>query len=677
MSKIIGDNYSYGGKQPNFVRDQFLTKALMDAFDKDFLDDGHQSFCVGDRKHYYWDDQLKKWVDPFANHESRISDLETTVGNMTDEGGGGSGGIDVEWGEASNINDYTATGSYRISGIRLSNSDNLPLNNAGENASIAARLIVTESPEGTTTYRSIIGQTLFLSNAEGHETKVYTRSAIKTSEDGGVSYKVTWENWNVCQGMEEVGQTTSYDTYTDNGMYSGVNTSSLETFVVITINDYALATQAGSPRHVAQLKYSVTVSGDVNIEKRVGTGNETIEWSQWTSIASTTSGVMESIGHSTLMDKRNGGSLVPGKFYRINDYETFTSQQETTTIGIPFNVVVMATSTTTLSEEAFALPSASHPNYFTAKEISAWKLLYCLDNDTTRFQWAHMSGKGVIYYMRDGHNNEAWYDFKSIKFLRSDYAEGLWNIFGFTEPQYFYTFSRVEEGRIIDDSLCTGTYPCTDNHLGHSTGTSSNPVPCLNNTIFIGNGTFNNVIGDGHANNTFGKGTYNNVIEHSFKGNALAESFQNNKIGYAFQNNVAKSSFYDNNVDQKCQQNTFAGRFQGCTLKSGVSGNTFGYTLCCEFGAYFTENKFALNSDGLGIRYCVFGGDNHKTTNYPSAMKNIKIDACTFSDSVTLSNTLADVIVNDGGEEIAVYKNPSGGVETYRKSVIDGGGAAS
>ena len=47
--------------------------------------------------------------------------------------------------------------------------------------------------------------------------------------------------------------------------------------------------------------------------------------------------------------------------------------------------------------------------------LSAWELKYCLDNDTSRFEWANeIDGMGVIYYMKDEWGNEAPYDFKNI-----------------------------------------------------------------------------------------------------------------------------------------------------------------------------------------------------------------------------------------------------------------------
>lgn len=181
------------------------------------------------------------------------------------------------------LNSYRTPGTYRFNAIRNNNFANLPINNNNPDASITGELVVYSSVEGTNTYRSIIGQVLFLSNAEGHETKIYTRSANKTSKDRGVTYEVTWGDWYVCQGMKEVGVVSSYDSFTDNGMYSGVynNNDVIETFVVITINDYAVKNQLNVPKSVSQLKYALNaLNNKSELSIRVG-GGQTFTWSDW------------------------------------------------------------------------------------------------------------------------------------------------------------------------------------------------------------------------------------------------------------------------------------------------------------------------------------------------------------------------------------------------------------
>ena len=194
----------------------------------------------------------------------------------------------IAWGASSNMNNFTTAGVYNIKGERTNANDNLPITNIGENATIAARLIVTVTPEGATTYRHSVGQTLILSNAEGKETKVYTRNGNRTSSDGGVTYTVTWGEWANLQTNVNVGQVTSLDSFIDNGIYSGVwvnNAARVETFVMIVINNYAASTQAGVPKSITQFKHSIAVGGSMPIyETRVGISEN--DWQPWEEIAS-------------------------------------------------------------------------------------------------------------------------------------------------------------------------------------------------------------------------------------------------------------------------------------------------------------------------------------------------------------------------------------------------------
>lgn len=217
----------------------------------------------------------------------------------------------VTWDSNSDMDDYTTAGVYDIEGTRESLYDSLPIANIGENATIAARLIVTVTPEGATTYRHSIGQTLILSNAEGKETKVYTRNGNRTIPTGGASYTITWSNWKCLQGMVEYGIVTDeyswgitesptgnapgfgMHDFIENGMYSGVYTDDytlqsptfVETFVLVVINDYAVSSQAGTPRRISQLKYATdTLTGQCTVKKRVGTGGDSISWGDWEEI---------------------------------------------------------------------------------------------------------------------------------------------------------------------------------------------------------------------------------------------------------------------------------------------------------------------------------------------------------------------------------------------------------
>lgn len=52
MAIKIGSNFTFQGKQPNFERDRFATKAAMKAFPETSIDDGHLSYCAEDENTY-------------------------------------------------------------------------------------------------------------------------------------------------------------------------------------------------------------------------------------------------------------------------------------------------------------------------------------------------------------------------------------------------------------------------------------------------------------------------------------------------------------------------------------------------------------------------------------------------------------------------------------------------
>lgn len=66
---------------------------------------------------------------------------------------------------------------------------------------------------------------------------------------------------------------------------------------------------------------------------------------------------MVEVTYSELKSLRDNKQLTPGCWYRITDYETTTSQNNTQSAGHLFDVIVLALDNKTLSEEAFACHS--------------------------------------------------------------------------------------------------------------------------------------------------------------------------------------------------------------------------------------------------------------------------------------------------------------------------------
>jgi len=131
--------------------------------------------------------------------------------------------------------------------------------------------------------------------------------------------------------------------------------------------------------------------------------------------------------YSDLKDLRDNGNLVPGMYYRITDYVTKINGtirsngmylHYAKSAEHPYDIIVCADSSSTLNENAWAIQHQGD-TYFNYANLAAWELKYTLDNDASKYAWADTAnGKGVVYYMKDEWNNEAWYDFKNAMFLR-------------------------------------------------------------------------------------------------------------------------------------------------------------------------------------------------------------------------------------------------------------------
>ncbi len=181
----------------------------------------------------------------------------------------------VQWGVNSNINKLVTAGIYSISGERLSAKDGLPIRNSNPGHSVAARLTVLDSSINTS--EVCVTQILELSNRMGADANIFIRTG--TSATGLAD--IVWADWQKLQGICEMNTTATLDKCIDNGMYSGVLENTLETFILVVINNYLPASVSGGTRSIAQLKYSLGLNGNVVIQKRVGKGNDTIVWGDW------------------------------------------------------------------------------------------------------------------------------------------------------------------------------------------------------------------------------------------------------------------------------------------------------------------------------------------------------------------------------------------------------------
>lgn len=79
MALLIGDNFSYNGKKPNFERDSFETLAILKAFPEANVDNGHIAYCKETNKHYIFNDSNS--ADPLTG---KWRELESEFSNLID-----------------------------------------------------------------------------------------------------------------------------------------------------------------------------------------------------------------------------------------------------------------------------------------------------------------------------------------------------------------------------------------------------------------------------------------------------------------------------------------------------------------------------------------------------------------------------------------------------------------
>ena len=204
----------------------------------------------------------------------------------------------IIWNSNSHVDTYITAGIYNITGERTNAADGLPIANAAPGHSFHARLAVLDSSISGTGLPDdkCITQMLMLSNRTGGDGDIYVRTgraANKNQLAGGNG----WEPWGKLQVNMGVGQVTSLDDYTGNGIYNGVYTSGttlFETFVMIVINNYAVAGATGKVRSVSQFKYALNTDGTFSYKTRTGQGNTGISWGDWVDLgAATTSDIQD------------------------------------------------------------------------------------------------------------------------------------------------------------------------------------------------------------------------------------------------------------------------------------------------------------------------------------------------------------------------------------------------
>ncbi len=275
---------------------------------------------------------------------------------------------------------------------------------------------------------------------------------------------------------------------------------------------------------------------------------------------------------SALKTLRDAGELVAGLSYRITDYETTTTQADTQSAGHVFDIIVTADTADTLNENARACLHDGD-TYFQYAHLEAWKLKYCLDNDTNRFHWADdTDGKGVIYELEDEFKNKAPYDFKNIQFKR-----------------YMVTATTKTATALVN--TYSGAHAVNSN--------SYYPQNCtLDKTDYIYCYTFDYASGTGdYSLNQLNNGSSGEYAKYCYK----------NEIAPLFITPVYNGSGTTATYTRKQVLNNIVFRNTTTTSANYANRLTGVYAHTCTFGNYCTSNTFGnyCTSNTFG-NYCYF-----------------------------------------------------------------------
>lgn len=374
------------------------------------------------------------------------------------------------------------------------------------------------------------------------------------------------------------------------------------------------------------------------------------------------------ITYNKLKELRDNAQLIAGTQYRITDYQCTTVQENTRSAGHQFDIIVVADNKSTLNENARAILH-NNDTYFADRNINAWEIKYCLDNDTTRFLWADsVNGKGVIYYMKDEWCNECPYDFKNIQFQRKitngqlDIESGI-NTWVYTFNAYDANNALIIDATLLntaqmDDAGCH----CKNNIIKeYNFEFDSITFSCirLNNNVFL-NKFF--IIDESYFEcygNTFGFDCNDNTFGTNCHNIAFGNNCNNNTFG-----NHCRNITFGNS----CGENTFGSHCLSNLFMDDCSYNIFGdYCYNNSFGSNCNYNKFASTSNGIAGNYfrdnVVENSVSHiilyntATASPAQEVKNYHIKSSVYNQTIEATRNLAYITT--------VANNSSGQLKTY------------
>ena len=367
------------------------------------------------------------------------------------------------------------------------------------------------------------------------------------------------------------------------------------------------------------------------------------------------------ITYSDLVSLRDANRLIPGMQYRITDYDFTTTEDDTDSAHLPFDIIVTADSESVLNESARAIHhqyAEGEEDPLSSRNIAAWEIKYTLKN----IKHSSSDGKGTILWMKDEFRNECYYDFINALFrvyeitkcIKDSSLVGTFAIKGNpsitygTNNKWVSTFGSSNRGNIIRyDGLAKIVFGkfCSHNILGDG---------CSANTF--GDNCAHNIVGSGCTDNIFGNSYYRNILQNGSTYNIFGSSCCYNIFG---------NRFGSNTLGKDCLYNIFGNFCSSIIFGDRCSANTFGnechnIIFASDKSASTKHNYYINNHFGDGCGYIVLTGagmasDTSPVQNYHFAQGVYS----TSSDYLTIDG------VRGRDYETKVAKNSAGVIKVY------------
>ena len=324
----------------------------------------------------------------------------------------------------------------------------------------------------------------------------------------------------------------------------------------------------------AILPLPAIASGDAGKALIVNSAEDGTEWSDIGGGGAAE--LAESITYADLKTKRDGGTLEPGKWYRITDYE-FVTTNSYSSANHPYDIIVRADSASTLDENAFAAKRAGDTYFTDDDRLESWKLKYDMTGSTTLYEWAPSTGhKGIVYRLIDQNGNDAPIDFKNA--LHSGY----------------YLFSATDGGT-VDYSRAKANYNCSGNYIAPQVSSRKNYFPRLYFLAAPGLEVENNTLSSFFGGSSASFNLFRGMKDTVFFGRCLDFSATSGGT------NLERCSFFGNHYSMRLSGYAISCVFSGVTENLNLAGqqyNTFlGHCYNITLGSYSESNLFVDSHD--------------------------------------------------------------------------------